>query len=156
MECIDSSHIRSLLFFTNSDSLVYFANRIPTKYRLLKVLDHESVQLLKVPKKLENLDHLKYLSFWQADVEELLKSIGMLQNLETLDVIRNTYISELPKDISKLRKLRHLLSDELSLIQLKDGIGEMTSLQTLQTVDINGAVEVLGFNFKCSGNSDST
>jgi len=68
----------------------------------------------------------------------------MLQNLETL-VLRGRYYIELPKEISKLRKLRHLIGHRLSLIQLKDGIGEMKSLQTLRRVslDMDGAAEVI-------------
>ncbi|CAI8596678.1 unnamed protein product [Vicia faba] len=74
---------------------------------------------------------------------KILKSIGMLQNLETLEV--KGAIRELPKEISKLRKLRHLSKSELSLIQLKDGIGKMTSLQTLRYVDLgmDGVAEVI-------------
>ncbi|PNY00846.1 disease resistance protein rpm1-like [Trifolium pratense] len=135
LECIESSHIRSLFFLTENkinDSLVYFAKRIPRKYRLLKVLDYQFVPLGKVPDKLGILNHLKFLSLRHTFVSEVPKSIGMLQNLETLDV-RNTSVFVLPKEISKLRKLRHLLG-ELSLIKLKDGLGEMTSLETLDRV----------------------
>ncbi|MCI08670.1 NB-ARC domain disease resistance protein, partial [Trifolium medium] len=121
---------------------MYFAKRIPRKYRLLKVLDYEYFPLLKVPKKLGNLNHLKYLSFKYAyEVGEVPKSIGMLHNLETLD-LRDTNVIVLPKEITKLRKLRHLLGRLLSLIQLKDGIGEMTSLQTLHKVDIDIDIDI--------------
>ncbi|GAU10335.1 hypothetical protein TSUD_129260 [Trifolium subterraneum] len=144
IECIESSHIRSLLFFTTNDELEYFNKKVATKYRLLKVLDYQSVPLWKVPDKLGILNHLKYLSFRHTIVSEVPKSIGMLHNLETLD-LRNYKVIVLPKEISKLRKLRHLIGDVLSLVQLKDGIGEMTSLQTLRFVntDIDGAVEVI-------------
>ncbi|WJX37455.1 hypothetical protein P8452_25218 [Trifolium repens] len=144
VECIESSHIRSLFFFTENDSLVHVDKRITIKNRLLKVLDYESFPLLKIPKKLGNLNHLKFLSFRHADVGKLPKSIGMLQNLETLDV-RDTSIIELPKEISKLRKLRHLIGHGLSFVQLKDGIGEMTSLQTLREVnlDLGGGLELI-------------
>jgi disease resistance protein RPM1 len=51
----------------------------------------------------------------------------------------------LPKEISKLRKLRHLIGHGLSFVQLKDGIGEMTSLQTLREVnlDLGGGLELI-------------
>jgi disease resistance protein RPM1 len=148
IESTESSHIRSLFFFIKSNhdySLTQnFAKRIPRKYRLLKVLDYESFPLMKVPKKLGNFYHLKYLSFRHAAAfEEVPKSIGMLQNLETLDV-RHSQIRELPNEIRKLRKLRHLRGHIVSLIKLKDGIGEMTSLQTLSLVllDIDGFKEL--------------
>jgi len=87
---------------------------------------------------------LKHLSFRCADVGEIAKSIGLLQNLETLDV-SGTDIHELLKDIRKLRKLRHLIGSKLCSIQLKDGIGDMTSLQTLCYVDLDtdGVVELI-------------
>ncbi|TKY46582.1 Leucine-rich repeat-containing protein 57 [Spatholobus suberectus] len=62
---------------------------------------------------------------------QLPKFIGKLQNLETLD-IRRTKVKEMPKEICKLRKLRHLLGDDVKLFQLKNGLGGMTSLQTLR------------------------
>jgi disease resistance protein RPM1 len=148
MECVERSHVRSLFFFTEIveyDSLIrYFAKRIPREYRSLKVLDYDSFPLWKVPDKLGIMNHLKYLSFRRTMVSEVPKSIGMLHNLETLD-LRNYNVIVLPKEISKLRKLRHLMGHVLSLVKLKDGIGEMTSLQTLHEIDtdIDGAVEVI-------------
>lgn len=44
----------------------------------------------------------------------------------------------LPNENSKLRKLRHLLGINVSLMQLKDGIGGMTSLQTLSQAILHG------------------
>jgi len=144
IERIESSHVRSILVITNEDSYVSFARRIPTKYRWLRVLDYQFPRLLNVPKELGSLIHLKYLSLGYVIAGKIPKSIGMLRNLETFD-LKATHVSELPKEISKLRKLRHLIGTGLSLIQLKDGIGEMTSLQTLRYVNLGmeGAVDVI-------------
>ncbi|TKY46741.1 putative disease resistance protein [Spatholobus suberectus] len=51
MGSTESSHTRSLLVFTGEESALTneFAQRIPTKYRLLKVLDFEDVRLDFVP-----------------------------------------------------------------------------------------------------------
>ncbi|AES70484.1 disease resistance protein (CC-NBS-LRR class) family protein [Medicago truncatula] len=141
-ECIDQPHhVRSLFCFGNNES---FTTEIPTKYKLLKVLDLEDYFMGDFPDNLGNFIHLKYLSIMIAS-EEVPKSIGMLQNLETLDISGQQCAIELPKEISKLRKLKHLIGHALSLIQLKDGIGEMKSLQTLRTVYFNmdGAAEVI-------------
>jgi len=51
---------------------------------------------------LNYLIHLKYLNFRHAKAADVQKSIGMLQNLETLDV-RKTNVIELPKEIRTLR-----------------------------------------------------
>lgn len=72
----------------------------------------------------------------------------MLHNLETLDV-RRTTVHEMPREINKLRKLRHLLAYDKSKavgygIEMKDGIGDITSLQTLREVEADhGGVELI-------------
>ncbi|RHN67257.1 putative P-loop containing nucleoside triphosphate hydrolase, leucine-rich repeat domain, L [Medicago truncatula] len=130
-ECIDRSHVWSLFCFGNKEISMTFSREIPTKYRLLKVLDFEDFLMMNIPNNLGYFIHLKYLSF-KISYEEVKvpKSIGMLQNLETL-VIKNTKILELPKEIRKLRKLRHLMG--------------MKSVQTLRNVslDMDGAEEVI-------------
>ncbi|RHN67262.1 putative P-loop containing nucleoside triphosphate hydrolase, leucine-rich repeat domain, L [Medicago truncatula] len=144
-ECINGSHVRSLFCFGNKEISTSFSREIPTKYRLFKVLDFEDFLMKNIPNNLGNFIHLKYLSFKSSNSGvKVPKPIGMLQNLETL-VVRGEYFMELPKEISKLRKLRHLIGHRLSLIQLKDGIGEMKSLQTLRRVslDMDGAAEVI-------------
>ncbi|XP_058782221.1 disease resistance protein RPM1-like [Vicia villosa] len=140
----ERSHVRSLLSFTNELSNFSFYRTIPKKYRLLKVLDYEYVRFSDVPNELGNLVHLKYLRLNYITVGNIPKSIGMLHNLETLEIWhRDTLL--LPKEIGKLRKLRHLIGTIISLIELKSGIGEMTSLQTLRCVDLDmdGAAEVI-------------
>jgi disease resistance protein RPM1 len=137
MESIESSKVRSLLVKTLNES---FARRIPTKYKRLNMLDLEHVGLLNVPKDLGCLSHLKYFRFrenFRGNRCVLPKAIGMLENLETLDLTRTSF-EAMPKEICKLRKLRHFLGYNMSLIQLKDGIGGMTSLQTLRDVYLEG------------------
>ncbi|KAJ1441295.1 Virus X resistance protein-like, coiled-coil domain [Sesbania bispinosa] len=131
---IESSQVRSLHFFNEVELPEFLIRRIPIKY-MLKVLDFEGAKFNYVPENLGNLIHLKYLSFRNTWLQDLPKSIGKLQNLETLD-LRATHVHEIPKEISKLRKLQHLLGDFMSLIQLKDSIGGMASLQTLHKVKI--------------------
>ncbi|AES70518.2 putative P-loop containing nucleoside triphosphate hydrolase, leucine-rich repeat domain, L [Medicago truncatula] len=136
MEGIESSHVRSLLVLEPKTLLKSFVRTIPTKYRWLKVLTLSSNQH-EIPHDLGSLNHLKY--FWfRGNGErnsELPKSIGMLVNLETLDLRETEFKNRnMPKEICKLRKLRHFLGYRMSLIELKDGIGGMTSLQTLNEV----------------------
>ncbi|PNY11545.1 disease resistance protein rpm1-like [Trifolium pratense] len=139
--CIESSHVRSLLVFTNIESKLFSGNRIPKNYRLLRVLDCKSAL---VPENLGSFIHLKYLSLRFIGECKILKYIGKLHSLETLD-LKATGVGDLPKEISKLIKLRHLIGSRLSLIQLEDGIGELTSLQTLRYVnlDSDGAEKII-------------
>jgi disease resistance protein RPM1 len=136
MESIENSNVRSLhVLTTPKTSIESFATKIPTKYKRLKVLVLENEELLEVPNDLGCLSHLKYFSFsgkFDGDFS-LPKSIGMLENLETMDLTQ-TLFDTMPKEICKLRNLRHFIGYKLPLIQLKDGIGGMTSLQTLRDV----------------------
>ncbi|WJX31540.1 hypothetical protein P8452_19960 [Trifolium repens] len=143
--CIENSHVRSLFLFTNESQFLSedFMRRIFTKYRRLKVLEFEVYSEVKLSnilhENLGSLIHLKYLSFMNLSAEtriELPKSIAMLQNLETL-VLRHEVGYKIPKEVSKLRKLRHLLGIRMSLFQLKGSIGGMKSLQTLSNVVID-------------------
>ncbi|TKY46618.1 Disease resistance protein RPM1 [Spatholobus suberectus] len=136
----ESLHTRSLLVFAGEEEEALtnnFVQRIPTKYRLLKVLDFENSSLNFVPKNWGNLAHLKYLNLRDSlNLTQLPQFIGKLQNLETLD-LRGTSVKEMPEEICKLRKLRHLLVDnDMALFQLKNGLGGMTSLQTLRYVNL--------------------
>jgi disease resistance protein RPM1 len=143
--CTENSHVCSLFLFTNESQFLDedFMRRIFTEYRRLKVLEFEVSQvkfrntnILQV--NLGGLIHLKYLSFKNFSGKsdfELPKSIGMLQNLETLD-LRHDLCYKIPKEVSKLRKLQHLLGRNMSLFQLKGDIGGMESLQTLSSVRI--------------------
>ncbi|GAU29579.1 hypothetical protein TSUD_153290 [Trifolium subterraneum] len=141
MESIVSSQVRSLLVprpYILHESVV---RQITTKYRLLKVFDARLAGEIKVPEDLGSLNHLKYFRIEPAEYETaftaLPKSIVLLENLETLDLADDARVYDVPKEICKLRKLRHFLGYELNLVQLKDGIGGMTSLQTLSMVCLN-------------------
>jgi disease resistance protein RPM1 len=107
--------------FTNESNVLEetIINRILTKDRQLKVLDFQDTILLIDYKNLESMIHLKYLSFKYSNIEksrfELHKRIGMLQNLETLDLRTYRCFHVIPKEISKIRKLRHLLGYNMSV-----------------------------------------
>ncbi|WJX37528.1 hypothetical protein P8452_25285 [Trifolium repens] len=139
MESINSSHVRSL-FYIGANLSESFVRKITRKYRLLKVLVLEDDQRHEIPEDLGSLIHMKYLKLsgvLKHNIYVIPKSIGMLKNLETLDLAGFSYFCELPKEICKLRKLRHIIGYNISLIELKDDIGGLTSLQTLRGVHLN-------------------
>jgi len=144
--CIKNSHIRSLILFTNKSNHVEesIINRILKKHRTLKVLDFQDARLFIDFKPFRSLIHLKYLSFKNISKQCVFpKWIGILLNLETLD-LRSSPFTVLPKEISKLRKLRHLMGYRMCLFQLKYVIGCMESLQTLTGVSIGkGGIELI-------------
>uniref|UniRef100_A0A2N9H0A3 NB-ARC domain-containing protein n=1 Tax=Fagus sylvatica TaxID=28930 RepID=A0A2N9H0A3_FAGSY len=97
------SKIRSLLVFNKS------LKTLPSRSKMLRVLDLEDVPIDELPDKLFKLFNLRYLSLRGTLVKELPKSIGRLLNLQTLD-IKDTQIKALPHGIGKLQNLRHLIT----------------------------------------------
>ncbi|KAL5177999.1 Disease resistance protein RPM1 [Glycine soja] len=71
-------------------------------------------------------------------IVHLPKLIGELHNLETLD-LRQTGVCMMPREIYKLKKLRHLNGHYG--FKMDSGIGDLTSLQTLRGVDMNHNTE---------------
>ncbi|MCI19654.1 LRR and NB-ARC domain disease resistance protein, partial [Trifolium medium] len=132
--------VQSLFVYNPKTLSESFVRRIPTKYRRLKVLDINDDRLLDVPEDLQCLSRLKYFRFRNGRYEKyfpLPESIGMMGNLETLDLGDEDYVEPMPKEICMLRKLRHFIGGQMDLIPLKDDIGGMTSLQTLPKVDLD-------------------
>ncbi|KAL2322752.1 hypothetical protein Fmac_027131 [Flemingia macrophylla] len=130
---IEGSYVRSIQIIWTKKLSEHLVRNIPTKCMLLRALQFESTYLTYAPKNLGNLIYLKYLSF-RGGMGIIPKSIGNLQNLETLEATKSVYI-DMPKEITKLRKLRHLLVDG-PLTEVIDSLGDMTSLEQLYTLMI--------------------
>ncbi|KAG5027290.1 hypothetical protein AAZX31_08G308000 [Glycine max] len=134
---VESSNIRSLHVFSDEELSESLVKSMPTKYMLLRVLQFECAPMYDyVPpiESLGDLSFLRYLSFRCSNIVHLPKLIGELHNLETLD-LRQTRVCMMPREIYKLKKLRHLLNKYGFLMD--SGIGDLTSLQTLRGVDIS-------------------
>ncbi|XP_031126525.1 disease resistance protein RPM1-like [Ipomoea triloba] len=104
-------HLRSLQFFEPLSSSTVSSSlpkMFTAKYIPLKVLDLRDSELEEIPEEVFNLFQLKYLSLRRTKLRSVSKSIGRLQNLETLD-LKHTNVIELPAELLKLCKLRHLL-----------------------------------------------
>ena len=105
----------------------------PSKIRVLQFECAPMYDYVPPIESLGDLSFLRYLSFRSGKIVHLPKLIGELHNLETLD-LRQTDVYMMPRDIYKLKKLRHLRGFGL---QMDSGIGDLTSLQTLRQVDIS-------------------
>ncbi|XP_031126511.1 disease resistance protein RPM1-like [Ipomoea triloba] len=103
-------HLRSLQFFEplSSSASSLLSKMFTAKYIPLKVLDLRGAKLEEIPEEVFNLFQLKYLSLRRTKLRSVSKSIGRLQNLETLD-LKHTNVVELPTELLKLCKVRHLL-----------------------------------------------
>ena len=95
-----------------------------------------------IPKKIENLVLLRYLSISSGTLDVIPDSICNLWNLEMLDM-RNSKIKCLPTGIWKLQKLRHLYLDGPTSLPRADDKATLPNLQVITGIDINHDTESL-------------
>ncbi|PRQ33010.1 putative P-loop containing nucleoside triphosphate hydrolase, leucine-rich repeat domain, L [Rosa chinensis] len=104
----DMSKIRSLLVFDTDMFSLSFLNTLVSRFKLLRTLDLEDVQIDKLPGAVFYSFNLRYLNLRGTLIEELPESIRHLRNLQFLN-IRNTKIESLPQGITRLMNLRNLI-----------------------------------------------
>ncbi|GMP78447.1 hypothetical protein CsSME_00034369 [Camellia sinensis var. sinensis] len=148
MESISKSPVRSVFLFQVRElPKKHLLGTVAANFKLLKVLDLEDAPLDQLDEEVGNLFLLRYLSIRNTEVKIIPKSIGKLQNQQTLD-LKNSPVSELLFDISSLPKLRHLLAysyndgwdyrvDYLTGVKIQGGIGGLEELQNLWYVETN-------------------
>ncbi|XBI50156.1 hypothetical protein VPH35_113608 [Triticum aestivum] len=135
-------------------AMVTFLNSLlaSSQLGLVKVLDLEGCNGLKKQNLkiiCNKLFQLKYLSLRNTDLTDLPKEIDKLRYLETFD-IRQTKIRSFPtKAIGMLQKLVHLLAghtgldESLSTVHIPHGIGTMTNMQILSHLTEVGRLQQL-------------
>ncbi|XP_042479791.1 putative disease resistance RPP13-like protein 3 [Macadamia integrifolia] len=109
-----SNHLYSFLCFTE------YPRSIDGQFELLRVLDLEGVPWIStLPKEIEKLIFLKYLSLRRTKIQILPSWVGHLQNLQTLDLY-DTKVVCIPIAIVKLVQLRHLICINIFDHMIKD------------------------------------
>ncbi|ONM51283.1 Disease resistance RPP13-like protein 4 [Zea mays] len=128
-ESTSLSHVRSVTIFGHGKQLPSLSNM-----KALRVLDLEGCKGLENHhlENIERLIHLKYLNLRETEITELPKQVVKLQYLDTLD-IRNTGVSELPPAIIQLRQLARLFIDLDTRLPYE--IGKMQNLEELTHVN---------------------
>ncbi|XP_050152667.1 disease resistance protein RPM1-like isoform X2 [Malus sylvestris] len=146
--CTGMSELRSFLVF---DSL----KKLPSGFKLLRVLDLENAPIDRFPDELVYLFSLRYLNLRGTLIEELPESIGRLRNLHTLN-IRDSMIKALPKAISRLLNLRHLImyryTGDRQGFRNVNGTKTASDLSKLQKLQVLSCVESEGNIIKAIGN----
>lgn len=106
----------------------------------LKVLDLHDQDIEEVPKSISELIHLRYLDLSGNPMCKLPNSITKLVHLQSLNLSYCRNLHKLPRDMSKMVKLRHLLLDRLpqSITHMPKGIGNLSNLQVLNLFVVIG------------------
>jgi hypothetical protein len=110
-----------------------------SSFHVLRVLSLEGCWLTSEgsdgPKKLAGLLHLRYIGIHGMDIGVLPMEIGDLRFLQTLDLMDN--IKVLPHSVTQLRQLKCLRCLGLRLLDLPEGMGNLTSLEELRLGRVN-------------------
>ncbi|KAK8564476.1 hypothetical protein V6N12_036599 [Hibiscus sabdariffa] len=141
------SRLRSLFVFSVDETSRSSFNRLPSGFKLMRVLDLEDTPINELPDELGNLFNLRYLNISRTQVKELPKSISKLYNLQSL-VMKETQIRELPAGIVKLKNLQYLVAygwnanrwafDFCIGTVVPSDICLLSNLQVLSTVEASG------------------
>ncbi|XP_042472352.1 putative disease resistance protein RGA3 [Zingiber officinale] len=130
--------LQSLLLIGNSTSrpIMALPGDLAQKLSSLRTLMLTNSRLTQLPESIGDLRHLRCLQLQNTSIKRLPDSVSRLYNLQTLG-LRNCYdLEELPKDMSKLRNLRHLDlhldgNSQGTLRCMPPEIGLLTHLRTL-------------------------
>ncbi|XP_042497432.1 putative disease resistance protein At1g58400 [Macadamia integrifolia] len=113
-------------------------------FKILRVLEIEDVKIKSLPEEIGDLIHLRYLGLKHSALYEIPKSIGNLQNLQTLDIRWPRSLRGLPSGVLNLQHLRHLMLP-VNEIKVPSGISILTNLQSLTGLFIrHGFIKELG------------
>ncbi|XP_050152657.1 disease resistance protein RPM1-like isoform X1 [Malus sylvestris] len=138
--CTGMSELRSFLVFGALEKL-------PSGFKLLRVLDVQDAPIDRFPDELVYLFNLRYLNLKKTLIKELPESIGRLHNLQTLNIC-DSKIKTLPKAISKLVNLRHLIMycyiGDLAVFRHVSGTKTASDLSKLQKLQVLDSVESEG------------
>ncbi len=89
-----------------------------------------SLELVKFPKAILDLESLRYFVFGGNYITELPENINKLKNLKELEVSSNK-LTCLPKSICEITSLEKLWLGENKIHNLPENIGDFTNLKTL-------------------------
>ncbi|KAM1147014.1 hypothetical protein ACFX19_039473 [Malus domestica] len=145
-EIVDKAEIRDCQFKQLKEKLI-LAQKLPSGFKLLRVLDVQDAPIDRFPDELVYLSNFRYLNLKRTLIDELPESIGRLRNLQTLNICHSK-IKALPKAISKLVNLRHLImycyTGDWAAFRSLNGTKTASDLSKLQRLQVLSAVESEG------------
>lgn len=147
LETPETKTIRSLLLFKTQENSKWPSEIADLKeFRYLRVLDFNEVNFLvqKLPKNIDKLVYLRYLSFRGCYIMEFPSSFRNFPFLETLDLrVIETCRMTIPNVLRKLTSLRHLYFPVMFQIARgtqddhKLRLDSLTRLEILENFDAN-------------------
>ncbi|CDP16902.1 unnamed protein product [Coffea canephora] len=130
--------LRSLIFFNLAEDK-HEVNLSFVRFKLLRVLDLQNMNISYLPEEIGELSLLMYLCLRYTRIERLPLSLGCLQNLQTLDIFTFASAVEVPNVLWKLRNLRHLyVCETIKRVPLK--FDTLKNLQTLCDVYLDNLI----------------
>jgi hypothetical protein len=141
-EKMNLSHVRSLTMFESLKQLPSNSFKFGT---IVQVLDLEGCTDIKEQhvKEICGMLLLKYLSLRRTDTKELPKTIGKLENIETLD-IRETKIVNLPKEVCGLERLINILGGDKETRRALKLPEAFVKKQKMKALRILSGIEIAG------------
>ncbi|QHO40116.1 Disease resistance protein [Arachis hypogaea] len=129
-------NIESLRTFIDLDPAISNLFLMPPAIVLRKVQLCNSLRALRTRSSelpvLKSLTHLRYLNIYNSYITKLPKCVSRLQKLQILKLEHCHYLTCLPKHLAKLKDLSHLIIEGCwSLISMPPKIGELKHLKTL-------------------------
>ncbi|XP_050206980.1 putative disease resistance protein At1g58400 [Mercurialis annua] len=94
-----------------------------------------------LPDRVGDVVHLKYLGLFCSDLDNLPRTLGNLQELQTFDMRSSCFEHILPIEMLNLQHLRHILvshSTKNGEIKVPKGFGRLFNLQTCEGVYAGG------------------
>ena len=133
MNATTGKPIRTFLkFFGYPSKARTIVNSFLPSFMCLRVLSLNSLNIVKVPKCIGKLNHLRYLDLSHNIFKTLPNYITRLKNLQTLKLRRCRSLKKFPKNMRDLISLRHLENDGCcDLTHMPRGIEKLTLLQSL-------------------------
>ncbi|XVF37647.1 hypothetical protein REPUB_Repub20aG0027600 [Reevesia pubescens] len=153
---LKANRVRTFFPFMCSSLDPSTCSALMSRFKYLRVLYLNLLEIEKLPHSIGKLKHLRALSLLGSKIKKLPSSLSRLQNLQSLDLRMCSNIKKLPSSLSRLQNLqsldldwcisleelprktrrlvslRHLHIDGcLDLAYMPRGLGQLTCLQTL-------------------------
>lgn len=137
---LSGERVRSFLSFSkeqNERLPKKYTQNIPKAFKLLRVMDVESVKFEIVPPTLYQLVLLKYVAI-SSDIETLPEELSHLWNLQTIIIKTSSPTLRIEADIWLMRQLRHLhflkTSTFLPKVKKAETTPKLSKIQTISTI----------------------